>query len=78
MIQVKYFGMIAEATSKEAEEVALTEKPFSEILSEISSKYKLGDLSYQIAVNKKLVSNPADLQLKEGDEIAFLPPFSGG
>lgn len=78
MIQVKYFGMIAEATSKEGEEVSVSGKPFSEILSEISSKYNLGDLSFQVAVNKKLVSNPADLQLKEGDEIAFLPPFSGG
>ncbi|WP_268033149.1 MoaD/ThiS family protein [Algoriphagus sp. PAP.12] len=78
MIQVKYFGMIAEATSKEEEKIDVGEKPFSEILSEISSKYQLGDLSYQVAVNKKLVSDFSKLQLEEGDEVAFLPPFSGG
>ena len=31
---------------------------------------------YQIAINQKIIST--DINLNEGDEIAFLPPFSGG
>ena len=39
-------------------------------------KYKIADPeAVQIAVNQDLNSN---LDLKEGDEVAFLPPFAGG
>ncbi|MBK6338630.1 MAG: MoaD/ThiS family protein [Bacteroidetes bacterium] len=31
---------------------------------------------YQIAINQKIINT--DINLNEGDEIAFLPPFSGG
>lgn len=36
----------------------------------------LQSLTFSIAVNKCLVLEPTDL--KNGDEIALLPPFSGG
>lgn len=36
----------------------------------------LKNYKYQIAVNQKIISK--DIILNEGDEIAFLPPFSGG
>ncbi|MFT7198043.1 MAG: molybdopterin synthase sulfur carrier subunit, partial [Marinoscillum sp.] len=35
----------------------------------------LSDLTFQLAVNQVLTTT-ADL--KEGDEVAFLPPFAGG
>jgi len=36
----------------------------------------LKDLQFVIAVNKKLISKNTDL--KDGDTVALLPPFSGG
>jgi sulfur-carrier protein len=36
----------------------------------------LGDPSVRIAINAEL--QPADAPIAEGDEIAFLPPMSGG
>jgi molybdopterin converting factor small subunit len=32
--------------------------------------------NYQLSVNRLLVRE--DVKLKEGDEIAFMPPFAGG
>ncbi|HEX5026758.1 MAG TPA: MoaD/ThiS family protein [Agriterribacter sp.] len=36
----------------------------------------LADMSYLVAVNKKVVSE--NTALSEGTEVALLPPFSGG
>jgi molybdopterin synthase sulfur carrier subunit len=32
----------------------------------------------RLAVNGKVVADPAGLALSDGDELAFLPPVSGG
>lgn len=78
MIQVKYFGLIAEAANCNSENVAKENKTLSQILSDLTSRHQLGDYNFQVAVNKKIVSNLSDHVLSDGDEIAFLPPFSGG
>ena len=36
----------------------------------------LADMSYLVAINKKVVSE--NTTLSEGSEVALLPPFSGG
>ncbi len=78
MIQVKYFGLIAEAANCNSENVAVENKTLSQILSDLSSRHQLGEYNFQVAVNKKIVSNYSNQQIADGDEIAFLPPFSGG
>ena len=37
---------------------------------------KSKDIDFQIAVNNKIIEGKADL--KNGDEVALLPPFAGG
>lgn len=78
MIQVKYFGIIAEAAQCESESIAEENMTLSKVLSDLSSRHSLGDYNFQIAVNRKIVSNLSEQLLEDGDEIAFLPPFSGG
>lgn len=78
MIQVKYFGVIAEAAKRDSENIVEENVSLSKILSDLSSRYHLGEYNFQIAVNRKIVSNYSDQNLSNGDEIAFLPPFSGG
>lgn len=77
-VTIKYFGVIAEAAGATTETVDLTETGSSvdELRSYCLKKYgAIGDLSFQIAVNQNLNSSEA---LKDGDEVAFLPPFAGG
>jgi molybdopterin converting factor subunit 1 len=47
-----------------------------ETLCEMHPQLKLGADQVSVAVNKNYVSST--LSLKDGDEVAFLPPISGG
>lgn len=78
MITVKYFGAIAEQTKKNEEEFSFSNNSLNDFLSDLTLKYALSDLSFSVAVNQKMVQNPADYSLKSNDVIALLPPFAGG
>lgn len=77
-ITVKYFGAIAEETGTTEEILSLDETGYSaeELKAYCFKKYDLEeDESIQLAVNQVL---NAEQKLKNGDEVAFLPPYAGG
>lgn len=77
-ITVKYFGAIAEETGTTEEVLNLNETGHSidELKAYCIKKYDLeDDESIQLAVNQELNKK---VRLKEGDEVAFLPPYAGG
>lgn len=77
-ITIKYFGIIAEETGKHEEIVKLDSEEYGidALINECISKYGLTDTkSIQVAVNQSIGKSDV---LKDGDEVAFLPPFSGG
>ncbi|PWA04620.1 MoaD/ThiS family protein [Flavobacterium psychrotolerans] len=78
MIAVKYFGMIAEKTKTEGEEFSFSGMQLVDLLSTLEQKYQLGQLSFSVAINQKIVQDTADYKLKSNDIIALLPPFAGG
>ena len=76
-VTLKYFGVIAESAGK-SEEVLELEQGLSlrELKDQQIKTYQIQDAaSVQIAVNQNLDN---EVELKEGDEVAFLPPFAGG
>ena len=76
-VSVKYFGMIAEAAGRDEEvlEVAWGIS-VNQLKEQQVQKYKIPDAeAVQLAVNQNLGK---EVELKEGDEVAFLPPFAGG
>lgn len=76
MLKLKYFGMIAEAIDKTEEEFEVVEN-LDELSLKLVAKYpKIKDLNYKFAVNQTMAAT--NIQLKENDEIALLPPFAGG
>ena len=80
-ITVLYFAGAKDATGKRRESIKLPEDTtISELLSVISSTHpKIRNIlnRMQIAVNYKVVVD-VDAILKEADEVALLPPVSGG
>ena len=77
-VSVKYFGVLAEKSNRSEEIIDLAEtgRHLKEIKSFCAAKYGFTDLeSIQLAVNEELAT---DSELKDGDIIAFLPPFAGG
>ncbi len=79
-IKVLYFAGAKDATGKRRESIKLPEySTIRELLLEISSTHpRLRNIlkSMKIAVNYKVVD--VDAILKEDDEVALLPPVSGG
>lgn len=78
-ITVKYFGIIAEITQKKEELLFIDDE--SNTLKKLQLKIeviypKILVINYSIAINQKFLQN--DIQLKNKDIIAFLPPFAGG
>jgi len=82
MITIKYFASLKSIAEKEEDSLDI-ENPISiDQLSDIISKTapKMGavirEKKVMISVNREMAS--ADTIIRDGDEVAFLPPFSGG
>ena len=78
-ITLKYFGIIADITQKKEEVffIDAESNTLKKLQSTIEIKYpKILVINYSIALNKKFLQN--DIELKNKDIVAFLPPFAGG
>ena len=75
-IKVLYFGVTADIIEKDSE--SFSDIPDTNSLNEklIALYPGLRNANYQIAVNLEMINE--NKTLKEGDEVALLPPFAGG
>ncbi len=75
-VNVLFFGNLSELVNANhlvMENVADT----NELLNKLNSKFQsLKNYNYRIAINQNMEAGVTTL--KNGDEIALLPPFSGG
>jgi molybdopterin converting factor subunit 1 len=82
MVTVKYFANLKQMAGKDEDQFEINEGTTLEQLSDLIKKSvpQLGDMvrekKVMISVNYDVV--PLDTVLKNGDEVALLPPFSGG
>ncbi len=82
MITIKYFANLREVAGKESDELTVSdgmklkdlclqlENSQSQIVEMIRQK------NVMVAINQEMAT--MDSAIKDGDEVAFLPPFSGG
>lgn len=79
-ITVLLFASLKDIVGKGQLEIEVDEKCSVESLSkklyELYPKVESYDSSVRIALNQEFVEN--DIELKDGDEVAYLPPVSGG
>ncbi|MFC0779055.1 MoaD/ThiS family protein [Flavobacterium sp. HJSW_4] len=79
MIEVKYFGAVAEKTKCEFEKLTFSEElSLQKLLQDLDEKYEFESLTFSVAVNQKIVSKDANYTLQTSDIVALLPPFAGG
>ena len=82
MITLKYFASLKSIAEKEEDQLDIENPITLDQLSDIISKTtpKMGELIREkkvlISVNQEMTS--VDTIIHDGDEVAFLPPFSGG
>lgn len=81
-LRVLYFAWVRERVGCEAEEVATDARNVAELIADLSARgagYALAfgeSGSIRAAVNQVLAG--ADEPIKDGDEVAFFPPMTGG
>ena len=82
MVTVKYFASLRQIAGKEEETFDLSGETTLKQLAEIiaATQPQIGEMVKEkklaISVNHDIV--PLDTVVHDGDEIALLPPFSGG
>jgi len=75
-LNIKYFGLIAEIATCNEETIELSNATIADLKNVLIGKYpELNTKDFQIAQNKEVVSSNT---IVTGEEIAILPPFSGG
>lgn len=75
-VKIKYFGLITEVTQCDQETMDVSVQSISELLETLYTKYPdLKNKDFQVAQNQELVSETTKIT---GEELALLPPFSGG
>jgi molybdopterin converting factor subunit 1 len=77
---VKFFAGYKEAIGIEQVDVELEdEADVSSLIEKIKEKHpKLGELTETLVISVNWEYATYDTKLKEGDEVALLPPVSGG
>ncbi|RUT69995.1 MoaD/ThiS family protein [Flavobacterium cupreum] len=78
MIEIKYFGAVAEKTRCTFEKVLSSDISLQDLLQDLEEKYQLDSLAFSVAVNQKIIPKATDYKLKTSDVVALLPPFAGG
>lgn len=78
MIEIKYFGAVAEKTKCSFEKIATSELSLQDLLQDLEAKYQFDSISFSVAVNQKIVPKATDYKLQTSDIVALLPPFAGG
>jgi len=74
-MNVLLFGLLADVTGDSAIEMEATDT--DTLKKNLLNKYPaLNNYRFQLAVNRKKIEN--NILLHGDDEIALLPPFSGG
>lgn len=75
-VNVLFFGILTDligANSKEVEDV----ENVRQLKSWLWKNYpKTKEMDFQVAINKNIIDGK--VELKDGDEVALLPPFAGG
>ena len=81
-VTVRFFASLREAVGQESLRLALRDASLAGVqarLAEVLTAAQLeavGARGVQVAVNQAIVQG--DAQLASGDEVAFLPPVTGG
>lgn len=75
-LNIKYFGPLAELTETNEEEIQFSGSTISEVLEYLFIKYpELKHKDFKVAQNQEVVSKETRVS---NEDIALLPPFSGG
>lgn len=75
-VNVLFFGILTDLVGSNSKEVEDVEN-IRQLKSWLWKNYpKTKDMDFQVAINQNIIDGK--VELKDGDEVALLPPFAGG
>jgi molybdopterin converting factor small subunit len=75
-VKVLFFGVLAEVAGSSGQNYGKV-KSFNDLCQMIKKDYpEFENYNYRISVNNEIIN--IDPILKDGDEVALMPPFAGG
>jgi molybdopterin synthase sulfur carrier subunit len=83
-VKLVFLGRLEELAGRAFEEIDRPPAEWDDLVEWLGHRYSLdlsllvADDKVKVAVNGALIADKRDLVLEDGDEIAFLPPVSGG
>ncbi len=79
-IHLRYFAALRETTTRDGEEVELSDGATPAAARELlAARYPaLASILPRCAIAVNRAYAPADAPLRDGDELAFIPPLGGG
>jgi molybdopterin synthase sulfur carrier subunit len=77
MIEIRYYGMLAEMANCEEEQLNWEGLTVKELKNRLSEKYPaMSSVEYAVAVNQRIAED--NEQIDASHELALLPPYAGG
>ena len=77
-VTLKYFGQLVDIFGHHEEQKSIEVNTTDELLQQLSEKYAIAHIPFQLAVNDQLIGQEEAVQLNNGDVVALLPPYAGG
>jgi molybdopterin converting factor subunit 1 len=77
-VKILYFAQFCDLAEKESETLELQNNSPEALYASVRERYGFGHRfeEIQVAINHELCAH--DAEIKDGDEVAFLPPMTGG
>ncbi len=77
-IQLFYFAILQDQRGLSSESIEIESQTAAQLYADLKAKhgFTLGQHALRISVNREFVA--WDTRLKDGDEVVFIPPVSGG
>lgn len=76
-VKLLFFGQLTDISG--SSELQLKAGSLNECMAQLANLCPaLEKQGFQLALNKKTIDRQQDVLFKDGDVLAFMPPFSGG
>ena len=75
-IRILFFGVLSEVAGKQGEEISFSGDLAALVVLLKQNYPALNDYQFSVAINQDISTESKELS--PGDEIALLPPFTGG
>jgi len=77
-IRLRYYALLREQAARQSESVDTAARTPAELYAELAARHGFGLPAQQLRVAVNAAFAAWDSELRDGDEVVFIPPVAGG